>query len=185
MRLALLLVAAAASLDQRVPADSGSRCAYKYVAKTVFHEAPNRLIYTVGLEHTGHHVWSGDYGGGLSAKLGLYTAGFLALAMRRRERHYNSRCEGAARGETWYNVFLQRDVKVLNDSASTLKRDMAIAQNGLWVGSCSYPCGPKSATRPDATFVAKVAEAADTDLRLVVMTRNPVNIVNDFSIGPF
>lgn len=154
MWLAVLPIAVGALEAQVLPV---RKCEYDEIPKTVFRK--ERMFYTVGLEHTGHHLWSA-----IADRLTLSMARQTAETMFQREESYASRCEDSE--DEWLN----KTVKALE------------SEPVQYLSSCSYPCGGKGLVirRPDITFLARVAEKADVDLRLLVMTRQAVQIVNSF-----
>ena len=171
LHLAFYVLLRAANADLRRPGSQRARedvgaafpCASTYynggqiIEKTRFAAgARGRVAYVAGLEHTGHHLWH----------------------------------EGVFRQPgPWRNAYDAYDV---GDRATTcaddarlekaLRADLARTQGDvlLHLPSCSYPCGTPPATwDPDLPWLAAATEAAGFDLRVILATRRPRDIVRD------
>jgi hypothetical protein len=147
-----------------------------------------RYLYPVGLEHSGHHLWQR-----LLPRFSATSGVSSALHPIERRGCARQRWWGSDPGaRSWFaleNVpnpcpFARADdaAKVVATLKRAFEEDVAQRRTSLYnIKSCSFPCGPGSF--PDVTLVARAAEAAGVDLRLVVMTRDPTEIVHGCGLG--
>ena len=153
--------------SQRAPEDVGAAfpCASTYyngsqrIEKTRFAAgARGRVAYVAGLEHTCHHLWHD----GVFKQPGPWRNAYDAYDV-----------ENGSRARTCAD-----DAKL----ERALRADLARTQGDvlLHLPSCSYPCGTAPATwDPDLPWLAAATEAAGFDLRVILATRRPRDIVRD------
>jgi hypothetical protein len=182
-----------------------SSCPRRAIIPKMYFSGVRRTLYTVGLAHTGHHLW--------------HEALMPQLCAGTENARYDS--EQVPLAFTISNLLLVQDSQprcVPSDQqpllAASLRRfqqhgythHAAPRRDSLWaakwlrarhevawdcVKSCSYPCGgprvveeygltrlERTALRnPDVVALANASNAARVDLRLVVLTRAPEQIV--------
>jgi len=168
------------------------RCDYRIggnVTKKRIFRPGGRLVFTAGLEHTGHHLWHEGIWKH-AVREGASVAGWTSLVVHRRSEHYRNRCERDAENERWASGGGGGAYAAIRgEMASALASD-AIGAEGLGFGafsgvrylkSCSYPC-ENGGRNPDASFIARASEAAGVDARVLVMTRDPADVVDDWSL---
>ena len=171
LHLACYVLLRAANADLRRPGSQRARedvgaaipCASTYyngrqrIEKTRFAAgARGRVAYVAGLEHTGHHLWHD----GVFKQPGPWRNAYDAYDVGDRA----TTCADDAKLE------------------KALRGDLARTQGDvlLHLPSCSYPCGTAPATwDPDLPWLAAATEAAGFDLRVIVATRRPRDIVRD------
>ena len=142
--------------------DHRPACAPSYVTKTCFSDV--RWIYPVGLEHAGHHYWQSKIFPAMRVPKSRLSAELHPL-----EPRLGHSCHQPLKKHVFQRAF-ESDRRVVNDTAN---RHHA-------VHGCSVPC---LKSIPDITMVARAAEAAQADLRIVLMRRDPLHIVHSCSEG--
>ena len=131
-------------------------------------------MYAVGLEHTGHHLWHDSLYSLLSCK----------------QRVLGQEHSVGALIDTGLELPcapLSRQGAVSDYLRAAVRRWRRSMLMGGGVGltclnSCSYPCGGAPWPRnPDVVALARASNAAQVDLRLLVLTREAVEIIYWFN----
>ncbi|KAJ8613383.1 hypothetical protein CTAYLR_002313 [Chrysophaeum taylorii] len=176
------------------------RCDYGDVVEKRTYRPRERILYLAGLEHTGHHLWAK----GILRQFEAKDAGLAYATSRsliRREERYDGSCElrgmdevnlGRPSGESRYkrqalppwSTKDGRKWSIFNDTVYAVLKDVGNLRafggsRMLYVTACSYPCNGKA--RPDITFLARAIEEAGFDLRILLLTRPALQIVNKFN----
>ena len=143
--------------------------------------ARGRVAYVAGLEHTGHHLWHD----GVFKQPGPWRNAYDAYDV-----------ENGSQPPRHRRDFMPATTMTMDDAIDVtrhdcaddanlekaLREDLARTQGDvlLHLPSCSYPCGTAPATwDPDLPWLAAATEAAGFDLRVIVATRRPRDIVRD------
>merc|ERR1711879_554067 len=127
----------------------------------------------------GHHLWHDFISNRLSDEGRCIIARGLGEKLLQRARAHECQCESTGKNGTvpWMRNF----IKELNGTIRKLRRHTNAS--AAFIKSCSYPCGPRvrapGASRPDVVFLAKAAELAKADLRILILTREAVELVTD------
>lgn len=166
-----------ATLAASHPANASRPCFLR--RKTQFASAARRHVYAVGLEHSGHHLWHD----------GIFPAVTTASSERLSRALFlaDESDPGAAWAPCPDPWSLDRP-RLVSELKAAFEADRASADRagGAWpkpraLRGCSFPC--LLARNPDVTLVAEAAEAARADLRIVVMVRDPLELVSSCSEG--
>ncbi len=168
-----LQFAPAAAPPTRLPVifEDNRSCDHRFIAKRAF--SGPRLIWTAGMEHTGHHLWD-------KARQLL---GVLTMNASLRQIYFSdiSHRNGCAPASLNLRNAMAADVRLLEQEVETAGN---IPRSG-WLTCGSYPTGWHDATsrygNPDLTAYVRSAENAGIDLRVVLMLRKTSEIVHDFT----
>jgi len=122
-------------------------CSYANILKKVF-SSTTRLIYTAGLEHSGHHLWMD---------------GIIPLLLPANKQHY-------------FPLYESNSCDDLTYTSKKFRNFLEGMSNINFLISCSYPCFKscdKILLRPNLVYLARAAELSNLDLRIVVLSRPP------------
>ena len=121
------------------------------------------FIYTIGLEHTGHHLWH---------KIANYFDPYQK-GLNISQQIFFSEING--------NTDKTTDLKLLT---SAFLNTIQIAKRLLvFIASCSFPCGDihQKTRNPNLQFINQAVVNSGANMKYLVLTRAPHEIVYDFN----
>ena len=173
------VAAAARSLLQSQNTHTGTRTPHRYAVTKKVVSSNIRFVFFAGLEGTGHHFWKE-----MLRRLSISHSADLSQELFNR-RHgpglFSSSDEQIREASAEHVVELMSEMQ---KNLSSVPGCNVVALN---VGGITHPSGMMSypnfggrdrmLQNPDMFTLAKLAEAAGIDLRIVLLTRHPASLV--------
>lgn len=156
-------------------------CDRDWQLKSAFNTNATRYLVTVGMEHSGHHMWTAVFPHLVDAgALRPHSSAGLPVALKLRALCTRGASGGACipnwqqRATQVANAFLTLPVPLRTPAPDHTRHTRLVALEPF----CSYPCS-RMVEYPDVVTLSRGADIAGVDLRLMVLTRPAHEIIYD------